>query len=305
MLEMLTWVMLAQTIRISIPYVLASLGGVYSERSGVVNIALEGIMLNGALGAVLASYYAQNAWIGILGGMGAGLLTAILLAIITIRFKADQIVSGVAINLLAIGLTKFILRLVFNSSSNSSRVEGLPIWHLPGVPMDSFWNSVIGSPLVLLTGVIILVSHIIMKKSVFGLRIRAVGEHPEAADSVGINVARMRYWGVLISGLLAGLAGTYLALEQHQFTQNMTSGRGYIALAAMIFGKWTPVGAVLASLLFGFSESLNIQFQSMGYQIPNQFIQMIPYVVTMVVLLGVIGRSVPPAADGKPYEAGN
>jgi simple sugar transport system permease protein len=304
MTEILTWVIIAQTIRISVPYILASLGGVFSERSGVVNIALEGIMLNGALGAVLASYYAHNAWIGILGGMAAGLLSALVLAIITIRFKADQIVSGVALNLLAVGLTKFILRLVFDSSSNSERVEGLPIWHLPGFAQDSAWNSVLGSPLVLLTLLIIIVSHLCMKKTVFGLRIRAVGEHPAAADSVGINVTKMRYWGVLLSGLLGGLAGTYLALEQHQFTQNMTSGRGYIALAAMIFGKWNPAGAVTASLIFGFAETLNIQFQSSGYNIPNQFIQMIPYILTMIVLLGVIGRSIPPAADGKPYEAG-
>lgn len=259
-------------------------------------------MLNGAFCSILTVFYTHSAWLGIIGGIAGGLLTAWIHALVSVKFKADQIVSGVAINLFAIGITKFVLRLVFGSSSNSSRVEGLPVWHIPGLLMDSVWNSVFGSPLIWLTIILIILSHIMLFKTVFGLRLRAVGEHPEAADTLGISVSWMRYSGVLLSGILAGLAGTYLALEQHQFTDNMSSGRGYIALAAMIFGKWTPLGAAGASLLFGFAESLNIQFQSAGYGIPNQFIQMIPYMLTMVVLAGVIGRSIPPSADGKPYE---
>ena len=294
--------MLVQTIRISVPYVLASLGGVFSEKSGVVNIALEGIMLTGAFTSVLTVYYTHNPWLGILGGIFGGILTSILHAIVTIRFKANQIVSGVAINLLVVGVTKFTLRLVFGSSSNSSRVEGLPVWHWPGFAPDSLWNSMFGSPIILMTILIVIGSYVFLYKTVIGLRLRAVGEHPEAADSLGISVSGMRYLGVIASGILAGLAGTYLGLEQHQFTDNMTSGRGYIALAAMIFGNWNPIGAAGASLLFGFAESLNIQFQNMGIQIPNQFIQIFPYLLTMIVLIGVIGRSVPPAADGKPYE---
>lgn len=301
-MDILTLAMLAQTIPISVPYVLASLGGTFSERSGVVNIALEGIMLNSAFCSILTVFYTHNAWLGIFGGIAGGVLTALIHALVCIKYKADQIVSGVAINLFAIGITKFVLRLVFGSSSNSSRVEGLPEWHLPFLSPDSIWNSVFGSPLVLLTILIVIISQITIYKTVFGLRLRSVGEHPEAADTLGIKVSLMRYSGVLLSGVLAGLGGTYLALEQHQFTDNMTSGRGYIALAAMIFGKWTPLGAAGASLLFGFAESLNIQFQSAGYNIPNQFIQMIPYLLTMIVLAGVIGRSTPPAADGRPYE---
>ena len=295
---------LTQVIRISIPYILAAMGGVFSERSGVTNIALEGIMLNGAFGSVLGTYLTGDPIYGVVTGIVAGMLTAYLHALISIRFRADQIISGVAINLLAVGLTKFFLKIFFDSSSNSSRIEGLPSFQLLGGEgsFANMVNNIFGNPLIILTAVIVLLSHIIIFKTVFGLRIRAVGEHPEAADTLGVKVNYLRYICVTISGALAGLAGVWLALDQHQFTDGMSNGRGFIAIAAVIFGKWNPLGAMFACLLFGAAEALQIAFQSSGTNIPTQFIQMIPYVLTMIALAGFIGNSKPPADLGNAYE---
>lgn len=298
----LSVVMVTQTIRISIPYILAAIGGTFSERGGVINIGLEGIILNGAFCAVLATWYTGNAWAGVIAAVIGGALTALIHAVVSIRYKADQIISGVAINLFAIGITKFILKLVFHSSSNSERVVGLPFWKIPVVNKIPVIDTIFSTPLILLTLIVIVASHIIIFRTSFGLRLRSCGEHPQAADTLGVKVSRMRYAGVLISGALAGLGGAWLSLEQHCFTDGMSAGRGFIALAAMIFGKWTPLGATGAALLFGFAEALQIQLQSAGVEIPTQFIQMLPYLLTIIVLTSAIGRAVPPAADGKPYE---
>lgn len=294
----------AQVLRISVPYALAALGGVFSERAGVVNIALEGIMLNGAFAAVLGTYLTGSPLAGVACGVLCGMLTALLHAVVAIRFRADQIISGVAINLLAVGATKFFLKIFFDSSSNSARVEGLA--NLALIPGDGrlagIVNGTVGNPLILLTVALVFIAHFAMYRTVFGLRLRAVGEHPQAAATLGVKVNALRYVCVIISGALAGLAGTWLALDQHQFTDNMSNGRGYIALAAVIFGRWRPRGAAAACLLFGFAEALQITLQSWEMGIPPQFIQMIPYVLTMVALAGFIGKSTAPAAVGKPYE---
>lgn len=291
---------LAQTIRITVPYALASLGGVYSERSGVTNIALEGIMLNGAFGATVGTYYTGNPLVGITCGILVGLLTALIHAVVSINVKADQIISGIAINLFAVGITKFVLKILFHSSSNSERIVGLSVIELPFIQSSSEIARLFGNPLVLVTILMVTASHFIIFKTRFGLRLRAVGENPEAADTIGISVPLYRYYGVMISGVLAGLSGAWLAFDQHSFTDGMSAGRGFIALAAMIVGKWNPLGAAAACLLFGFAESLEIQLQ--GARLPTQFIQMIPYLATIVVLAGFIGKSVAPAADGIPYE---
>lgn len=286
-------IVLSQTVRISMPYILASIGGTFSERSGIINIGLEGIILNGAFCSVIGTYYSGNPWCGLAAGMVGGVLTALIHAIICIEYKVNHIISGVAINLFAVGITKFFLILIFNSSSNSQRITPVPLVKIPAL------GDV--SPIILITAGIIILSHIILFKTKFGLRLRSSGEHPEAADTLGVNVKLMRYCGVLISGAFAGLGGAWLSMEQSQFTSGMSNGRGYIALAAMIFGKWTPLGACGAALVFGFAESLQIQMQTLGVRIPNQFIQMIPYVLTIVVLAGVIGKSEPPAAVGVNY----
>jgi ABC-type uncharacterized transport system permease subunit len=282
---------LAQTLRIAVPYLFAAAGGIMAERAGVISLTLEGFMLSGAFTAVLGSFYTGNPWVGVLCGMIGGVLFALVHAISTIRYRADQVIVGIAINLLAVGITRFFLRFAFGSSSNSPRVAGL----------GGTTSGVLGSldnPLVWLGLLSMPVVAWVLYRTRFGLRVRAVGEHPDAAESVGIRVNAVRYVAVLLSGLLASLGGVYLALDQHQFSDQMTAGRGYIALAAMIFGRWDPVRAGLACLLFAAAETLEIHLQ--GVQaIPSQFVETIPYILTIVALAGVVGRAVAPAALGR------
>lgn len=295
--SLLSFAFIVQTLRISVPYALPALGATFSERGGVVNIALEGILLIGAFATTVGTFYTDDPLIGILCGISAGLLTALLHSVVSVILKADQIISGIAINLLAIGITKFSCQLIFNSSSNSARIVGLEHWAiLLDIPL-------LNNPFIIGTIILIFIANFLLFKTRFGLRLRAVGEHPKAADTVGISVSTMRHAGVLISGALAGLGGAWLALDQHSFTDGMSAGRGFIALAAMIIGKWNPAGVAAACVLFGFTESLSIHLQDSTSI--AQFIQMIPYVATMVVLSGFIGRATPPAADGIPYEKEN
>ena len=288
----------AAAVRISVPYALASLGACFSERGGVINIGLEGIMLNGALGYTLGAFFTGSPWLGVGTALLAGMLTGALHATVTVGFRADQITSGLGVNLLAAGLTKFVLTQVFHSSSNSSRVPGLPAWdifaHLPAL------GPVLAAPLVLVALALVAGGQWLLFRSVFGLRLRSIGERPEAAATLGLSVFAYRTAGVVISGALAGLAGAWLASEQHSFTDGMTGGRGYIAIAAMIVGKWSPLGAAAACLLFGAAEALQIALQ--GRRFPNELLQMLPYVVTMLVLAGFIGRAVAPAAIGVPFD---
>lgn len=289
------------SIRMATPLTLAALGGVFSERSGVVNIALEGILLNGAFAAVVATHFSGNPWVGVLAAVLVGLLTALIHAVVTVTFKADHIVSGVAVNLLALGATQFTCWVVYGNSGNSDRVLGLSPWNIPYVEQVPILGQILSghSPLVYLAILLVLLAHFLLFRTVFGLRLRAVGEHPLAADTMGVKVILMRYCGVLMSGVLAGLGGAFLSLNTHYFVKNMSGGRGFIALAAMIFGKWTPFGAAGACLLFGFLEALQMFLQGGG--VPTQFIQMIPYLATMVVLASAVGRATPPAAVGRPY----
>jgi len=291
---------LAAALRISVPYTLAALGSTFSERAGVINIALEGIMLNGALAYVLGAHWTGDPWAGIVAAVAAGVVTALAHAVVTVHFRADQITSGLGINLLAAGLTKFVLTQVFDSSSNSSRVVGLPDWDLFGLSRLPALGAVLATPLVLLTLLLVLLGQAMLFRSVFGLRLRAIGERPQAAATLGLPVARYRYAGVLISGAFAGLAGAWLASEQHSFTDGMTNGRGYIAIAAMIVGKWSPLGAAAACLLFGAAEALQITLQ--GSTFPSELLQTLPYLVTMLALAGFIGRAIPPRALGTPYD---
>jgi ABC-type uncharacterized transport system permease subunit len=287
----------AQTIRIAIPYLFAASGGVIAERAGVVSLTLEGFMLTGAFAATLGSYYSGSPWIGVLCGIGGGLLFGLIHAIASIRYRADQIVTGIAINLLAVGLTRFFLLMAFDSSSNSPRVAGFGITEEAG----GFGTALLRNPLVWFGLLSIPAVAWLVHYTPFGLRVRAVGEHPAAAETLGVRVRRVRYFAVTLSGILAGLGGVYLALDQHQFTDSMTAGRGFIALAAIIFGRWEPVRAGLACLLFAAAETLQIQLQGMQ-GIPSQFVQMIPYVLTIVAVGGFVARSTPPAALGKVDE---
>jgi general nucleoside transport system permease protein len=280
---------LAQMIRIAIPYLFAASGGVVAERAGIVSLTLEGFMLSGAFGAVVGTHYSGSPWIGVLSGMFGGLIFALIHAVTTIRYRADQVVVGVAINLLAIGVTRFFLKLFFASSSNSPRVAGFG-GNIKAGGFDNplLWMGLAVAPLVAF----------VIYRTPFGLRVRAAGEHPEAAESVGVSVTRVRYLAVVISGILAGLGGVYLALDQHQFTDQMTAGRGFIAISAVIFGRWNPIRAALACILFAAAETLQIQLQG-SHAIASQFIEMIPYVLVIIALAGLVGRAVPPAALGK------
>ena len=297
--------LLTATLRISPPIVLASIGGAYSERSGIINIGLEGMILMGAFAGVVTTHYVGNPWVGVLAAVIAGGALGLLHAVLCIQFKANQVVSGVGVNILSLGLTTLLLQVIWGNRGASDSVTGLKPLHLPVIGDIHVVGDIIGNqnPLVYIMLVIVVVAWLVMFRTPLGLRIRAVGEHPEAADTVGIHVHKIQYMCVTVSGMLSGLGGAYLSLGWlNLFSQNMSAGRGFIALAANIFGKWNPAGTFGASLLFSFTDALQMKLQGVG--IPIQFIQMIPYILTILVLASAVKRSVAPAAIGKHYEKG-
>ena len=278
--------LLFSAIRLATPMLLAALGGLYSERSGVINIGLEGLMLAGAFTAATVTYYSHNPWVGMLAAILAGVGVAWIHAVACIRYRADQVVSGMAINILFLGVPALLSGALFESTGATPQIPQGQL--LPLAP-------------IVLAFALVPVTWWVLNRTPFGLRLRAVGENPEAADTAGVNVARIRYAGVLLSGALAAIGGAYLSTGQSSlFTRNMTAGRGFIALAALIFGKWRPVQTMLACLLFGVAEALSIQMQGV-VAIPVQLIQIVPYVLTLVVLAGLIGRARAPQALGRPY----
>jgi general nucleoside transport system permease protein len=298
--------MLQTSIIRATPIALAAMCGVMSERAGVVNIGIEGIMLMSAQAAVISASLAGNLYVGLLAAILMGGLVAAIHAFLVIRFKVDQIVSGVAINIFGVGMTSFISSRFLEKAFTHLNVSGtfpiVPIPLLSKIPVIGpvlFENNIV----IYLTFVVIIVAHVVLFYTPWGLRTRAVGEHPKAADTLGINVYLMRYVNVIIGGMIAGLGGAYFTIGAvGRFDQAMTGGKGFIGLAAMIFGNWTPFGAYLASLVFGFADSLQVRLQVLNVPIPSAFLLMAPYIVTMIVLTGVIGKSTPPAADGIPYE---
>ncbi|MFP4660912.1 MAG: ABC transporter permease [Halanaerobiales bacterium] len=296
--------LLQSTLRMATPLIFAALGGVFSERSGVINIALEGIMLIGAFAAMLFSHLTGNPWIGVLAAIATGLIISYFHAVASIEFRANQVVSGTAINIFAAGIVVFLLKIIFSAdvSPNVKTVRELSIPLIRDIP---YLGNLIGKhvPFVYLAFIFVFLSYWVLWKTSFGLRIRAVGEHPEAADSVGINVKAIRYSAVLISGALAGIAGSSLSVGFiGLFEDGVISGRGFIALAAMIFGRWTPQGAMYAALLFGFAQALQMLAQTLGITfIPGSFLLMLPYVLTILALTGIVGTAKAPAADGEPY----
>ena len=296
--------MTAQSLRLATPIALGAMAGIMCERAGVVNIAIEGMMLMSACIGFMAALYSQNIWIGVLAALVAGATMAALHALLSIQFMVDQIISGTVINILAVGISGFIRRaFLLNNPFGAPSV--LPIWRIPvlsDIPIigQIFFRN---QPIVYFMMIIVVVVHIVLFYTRWGLRTRAVGEHPRAADTLGINVFKMRYVNVILSGLIAGLGGAWFSLETvGSFDDLMTGGKGFIALAAMIFGKWNPFGAFGGALLFGFSDALQIKLQISDVNVPYQFLGMLPYIVTMIVLGGLIGRAIPPAADGVPYE---
>jgi general nucleoside transport system permease protein len=313
--SVLTPDLFAAAVRLSTPIALAAMGAAICERSGVVNIALEGLMLVSAFFGTVAAIYTGSVWLGVLGGVFAALVFASLHAWASINLRADQIVSGTAINLLALGVTGFLMEAIFGHPGTTDPVPTIaPVFSFPmGGPglLGTVWtwvNTIVFSytPIVYFGIFCAIFMTWALFRTRWGLRLRALGEHPRAADTVGINVLRGRWVAVLISGAMAGLAGANLALEQvGGFTENMTGGRGFIALAAMIFGRWIPGFGYLAALLFGFADALQIRLQifSNVIRIPPQFFLALPYILTVIVLAGVVGKATAPAADGKPYKA--
>lgn len=302
---------LASAVRLATPLIFSAIGGTFSERSGVVNIALEGIMVIGAFFSILFADISGNAWIGVLGAIMAGMLTALLLAFVSIHLKGNQVVMGTAINILAIGFTSYLLQIIYKRFGQTDAIQGALISNpkifgfLEKIPVvgELFFKGL--TPFVYIAFFTVGLAYYVMFKTSFGLRIRAVGEHPKAADTVGINVYKIRYICVLISGACAGIAGASLTVGYTAiFREHMVSGRGFIALAAMVFGKWHPIGAMFACLFFGLAEALSIQGSMLGIKIPTEFMHMLPYVATILVLIGVVGKAVGPAANGVPYDKG-
>ncbi|MDF2592474.1 MAG: branched-chain amino acid transporter permease [Clostridia bacterium] len=278
------------TIRSATPLMFAALGGNFSERSGVVNIGLDGIMTVGAFSAVFFSYKTGSPWMGLLGAMVAGGLFGLLLAFLSIRFKANQVIVGTAINILAASLTTFLLVAIWGKPGQTNSVSAFQNWG----PFNIFTY---------LAFVLVGVSYYVMFKTPFGLRLRAVGEHPKAADTLGVNVQLTRYLCVILSGVLGGIGGASLSIgSMNLFKEGMVAGRGFIALAALIFGKWNPIGTAGACLFFGFAVALEIVSNKLP--IPREFIFAMPYILTMLAVSGFIGKAVAPAASGIPYEKG-
>lgn len=294
---------LAASLRLSVPLAFAALGGLISERSGVLNIALEGMILTGAFVSAATTFYTGNSWLGIVAAIAAGALVGLLHAFLSVSLKVDQLVAGLAINLSAAGLTAFGSRLVFTADTTQKLPQFSAI-----VPSELSQIPLLGTvifnqdPLVYLLLILIpLLTYLIFHTSL-GLTLRAVGEYPRAADTAGIWVARVRYISVILSGCLAALGGAYLVLVHIRFfTEGVSAGKGFIALAALIFGRWHPVYTVLACFLFGATEALQLRVQAFNLNIPYQLLTMLPYLVALLALVGLAGKSTPPAALGVPY----
>jgi simple sugar transport system permease protein len=300
--------LLAATLRYATPLTFAALGGIFSERSGVVNIGLEGMMLAGAFFGIWGADKTGNWILGVLIAMLAGGLFALAHAIWAIHLRADQIVSGTAINFLSLGLTGYLFIQVYGDTGTPNLSTGN--WfkgeEIPDVTFSSssnFFAQVFGqlNLMIWIAIVLVVVSHLFLFRTSIGLRIRACGEHPRAADTVGIDVYKVRYASVVLSGMLAAMGGAYLSIGfTHSFNQNMTAGRGFIALAAVIFGKWRPAGALMATLLFGFASALADRLPTFSQSLGTLF-QALPYLLTLVAVAGIVGRSRPPASIGIPY----
>ncbi|MEO5632463.1 ABC transporter permease [Gaiella sp.] len=295
---------MASTFRFATPLIFAALGGMFSERSGVTNIGLEGMMLIGAFFGILGADKFGTWWLGLLTAIAAGAVTALLHAVLSIHLRADQIIGGTAINFLALGLTGYLYIDIYGAQGTPTDIPGIPSVNLGFLDSGSFFDVVFGDLNLMIWVAIILVplSWVVLFKTPIGLRIRAVGEHPKAADTVGISVYGIRYGAVVLSGMLAACGGAYLSIGfLNSFNENMTAGRGFIALAAVIFGNWRPFGAAAACLLFGFSSALAKRLPEYSESAAVLF-QALPYVLTLIAVAGVVGRSIPPAAVGRPYK---
>lgn len=315
----MSWLTLGELIHTTLVFataiIFASLGGVFSEKSGVTNLGLEGLMVFGAFAAGVGGYYAEQAglggtsaaWVGVLSAAVFGIAVSLIHAVASITFKADQIISGIVINFLAAGSTLYMVKLLFEGDGDTGRIQGfneISIPYLADIPIagKAFFQAY---PTTYLAILLVIIGYFVLYKTPFGLRLRSVGEHPGAADTVGIKVNRLRYIGVMISGALAAIGGATITLTTtNMFSHNTVSGQGYIAIAAMIFGKWNPLGAFGAAVFFGFSQAIRnyVQLFAWSQSIPQEIIFMLPYLLTIIVLVAAVGRSRAPAALGQLYD---
>lgn len=294
--------LLSGMVRVAIPISFAALAGMLSERVGIVNMGLEGIMLIGSFFGVVGSYLSGNAWIGLLFAIASGAVMGLVLAVLTVGFKCEHVLAGLGINMFASGITVVLLQAIWNSKGKSSMVAGLGKWKLPVISQIPIVKSIIGniSPLFYLLVLCVVLLWVLLYRTPLGLRIRVIGENPELAGTMGVNVYFVQYVFVIISGMLAAVGGAYLSIgDISMFSKDMVSGRGYIALGMVILGNWKPTWVALAGLVYGFAESM--QFRLQAVSIPPQLVQMLPYVFTILVLLFARRKSMAPAASGKHY----
>lgn len=296
--------LLNTTLSKAVPITLGAMSGILCERAGIVNIAIEGMMLTGAMVAALIGSVTDNLWIGLAAAVLAGASLGLIHAILSIKYLVNQIVSGTVINIFAIGMTSYLSSKFLQAYQELNSPGTFPIWEVPGLSRIPFLGPILfnNNLFVYALFFFLILLHVALFYTRWGLRVRSVGEHPRAADTLGINVFRTRYMAVILGGMMAGFAGAYFTIGSvGRFNEVMTAGRGFIGLAAMIFGNWNPFGAFGAGLLFGFADSLASRLAILNVQIPSQFLLMAPYIATMVVLAGVVGRGQMPAADGEPY----
>jgi len=298
---------LAATIRMATPILIASLGEIFCELSGILNIGIEGTMLAGSLAGFIGTYYTGSIAFGVISGITIGGIFGLIMAILSIKLRANQIACGIILNILSLGLTGFLYRTIFGITTLPPGIKTLKTIPLPFLNKIPFFGDILFNQniLVYITFLLVLISYIIIYKTTWGLKLRATGEYPEAADTAGINVYIVRYICVVTGGMFAGLGGTFLTMELGMFMDNITSGRGFIALAAVIFGKWHPFGAMGGALIFGLADAFQLRLQTLGYNIPHELLLMFPYILTIIILTGIIGKSNSPSALTVPYIKNN
>lgn len=298
---------LTASMRLAIPIMLTAIGGIYNERAGISNIGMEGFMIVGSLTGFVASYYSGSVWIGILAAIFLGILLGLIMGYFEITLKVNQVVFGISLNLFCVGLTSFLFRVIFGITSNSPRITPLPTIVIPVLSKIPVIGPILfqQTALAYITYILVLITAIIMYRSAWGMNIIAAGENPEAAETMGVDVIRTRYYAIIISGVLCSIGGAFLSTASTGlFVQNMTAGRGYIALAILVIGRWDPFGVFVAALLFGAADALQLRTQLFNFNIPYQFLVMLPYVLCMIVMIFFSKSSRAPAALGEPYDRG-
>lgn len=306
-LEIFTTALVVSTLGMATPLILGALSGAFSETTGVINLGIEGMMISGAFGAAAVSLLTGSPWFGLLFGVILGGVMGVLLAVMTIKFKANQSVVGVGLNIFAGGIPALFLQYYWGSPGRTPQCASIKCFNMGFLEKIPVIGTLLGelNPITYITLIIVILAHQLIFNTPFGLRMRAVGHHPKAADTVGINVFKIRYICVITSGMLAGLGGAYLSVAQlSMYSDGMVAGRGFIALAAMILGKRKPIGCLLAGLLFGFAEALQMTLQAIGVPVASDFLLMSPYIVTLLVLILFVGKTIDPGANGKPYVKG-